>query len=73
MPEGTGRATKVELIEELIREFRASGNQDDVFDSLAAGKLADIIAVPGNPLDDIHQTEHVFFVMKEGVVVRNAK
>lgn len=41
--------------------------------TIAAGKLADIIAVPGNPLDDIHQTEHVFFVMKDGAVVKNAK
>jgi imidazolonepropionase-like amidohydrolase len=42
---------------------------DDRLGTLTAGKLADIIAVPGNPLDDIHQTEHVFFVMKEGQVV----
>ena len=39
--------------------------------TIASGKLADIIAVPGNPLDDIHQTEHVFFVMKDGAVVKN--
>ncbi len=31
---------------------------------------ADIIAVPGNPLDDISVLEHVTFVMKSGVVVR---
>jgi DNA-binding MarR family transcriptional regulator len=30
---------KKELIEELIREFRVSGNQDDAFDSLAAERL----------------------------------
>ncbi len=41
--------------------------------TIAAGKLADIIAVPGNPLDDIHQTERVFFVMKEGQVVKNTR
>ena len=44
---------------------------DDRLGSLTAGKLADIIAVPGDPLADIHQTEHVFFVMKEGAVVKN--
>jgi DNA-binding MarR family transcriptional regulator len=33
------RRSKNELIEELIREFRVSGNQDDAFDSLAAGRL----------------------------------
>ena len=39
---------------------------------LAPGRLADIIAVPGNPLTDIHVTEHVSFVMKGPVVVRGA-
>jgi imidazolonepropionase-like amidohydrolase len=38
--------------------------------TLAAGKLADIIAVPGNPLDDIKVMERVAFVMKDGVVVK---
>jgi len=38
--------------------------------TLTAGKLADIIAVPGNPLDDIKVMERVTFVMKDGVVVK---
>jgi imidazolonepropionase-like amidohydrolase len=37
---------------------------------LKAGYYADIVAVPGNPLDDIGVVEHVSFVMKNGVVVR---
>ncbi len=37
---------------------------------LKAGYYADIIAVPGNPLDDISVMEHVQFVMKNGEVVR---
>jgi imidazolonepropionase-like amidohydrolase len=32
--------------------------------------FADIIAVPGNPLDDITTVEHVSFVMKAGLIVR---
>jgi imidazolonepropionase-like amidohydrolase len=43
---------------------------DDRLGTLAAGKTADVVAVPGNPLDDIHATEHVAFVMKDGVVVK---
>jgi imidazolonepropionase-like amidohydrolase len=39
--------------------------------TLEPGKLADVVAVPGNPLQDIRKTEGVFFVMKEGVVYRN--
>jgi imidazolonepropionase-like amidohydrolase len=37
---------------------------------LAAGFDADIVAVPGNPLDDIRATERVVFVMKGGTIVR---
>ena len=37
---------------------------------LKPGYYADIIAVPGNPLDDISVVEHVSFVMKNGDVVR---
>jgi imidazolonepropionase-like amidohydrolase len=32
--------------------------------------LADVIAVPGNPLEDISAVERVSFVMKGGVIVR---
>ncbi len=37
---------------------------------LKPGYKADVIAVPGNPLDDIRAVEHVSFVMKNGVVYR---
>jgi imidazolonepropionase-like amidohydrolase len=35
---------------------------------LVPGLLADIIGVPGNPLEDITVTQHVGFVMKGGKV-----
>ncbi len=38
--------------------------------NLAPGYFADVIAVPGNPLDDISATTRVQFVMKGGVVYR---
>jgi imidazolonepropionase-like amidohydrolase len=37
---------------------------------LKPGYYADIVAVPGNPLDDISTCEHVSFVMKDGKVLR---
>jgi len=43
----------------------------DQLGSLENGKLADVIAVPGDPTADIRATEKVFFVMKEGVIFRN--
>src|SRR6202041_1087219 len=39
--------------------------------SLEAGKWADIIAVPTNPLDDVRVLENIPFVMKAGVVYKN--
>jgi imidazolonepropionase-like amidohydrolase len=38
--------------------------------TLEAGKLADVVAVPGDPVADIRNVEKVMFVMKEGVVYR---
>ncbi len=43
----------------------------DRLGTLTAGKIADVVAVPGDPVADIRQTEKVFFVMKEGTVYRN--
>jgi len=45
----------------------------DKIGTLETGKLADVVAVPGDPVQNIRQTEHVFFVMKEGVVFKNEK
>jgi len=39
--------------------------------TLEKGKLADIVAVPGDPLQDIAATEKVLFVMKDGMIYRN--
>jgi imidazolonepropionase-like amidohydrolase len=40
----------------------------DQVGTLQPGKSADVVAVVGNPLDDIKATEHPAFVMKEGVI-----
>ncbi len=39
--------------------------------TLEKGKLADVIAMPGDPTADITATERVSFVMKEGKIIRN--
>lgn len=36
--------------------------------TLEAGKLADVIAVPGDPSHDVVVLQHVDFVMKDGVI-----
>lgn len=44
---------------------------DDKIGTIAPGKLADIIAVDKNPLEDISTLKQVAFVMKDGNVYRN--
>jgi imidazolonepropionase-like amidohydrolase len=45
---------------------------DNRIGSLTAGKLADVVAVPGNPLQDIKVMERPVFVMKNGVVYKSS-
>ncbi|WP_298948653.1 amidohydrolase family protein [uncultured Paracoccus sp.] len=44
----------------------------DQVGTLEVGKLADIIAVDGNPLENIERMRNVGFVMKDGIVYKSA-
>jgi imidazolonepropionase-like amidohydrolase len=43
---------------------------DDRLGSVQVGKIADLVAVPGDPLADISAMRRVNFVMKDGIVHR---
>ena len=43
----------------------------DRIGAIAPGKLADIVAVRGNPLEDVTILQHVSFVMKDGAVYKD--
>ncbi|RPH63415.1 MAG: amidohydrolase family protein [Acidobacteria bacterium] len=53
-----------------ITNAQVMGWQDQI-GSITKGKFADLIAVAGNPLDDITELQRVRFVMKGGKVIRN--
>lgn len=43
--------------------------QKDTLGTIADGKLADILVVDGNPLDDIRNTQNIFLVIKNGEIL----
>jgi imidazolonepropionase-like amidohydrolase len=62
-----GLTPRAVLQADLINGAKLLGWQGQIGE-LKAGYYADIIAVPGNPLDDITVLEHVSFVMKGGII-----
>ena len=64
-----GMKPLVVLQADLIQGAKLLGWGEEI-GQLKPGYLADVIAVPGNPLEDISTVERVSFVMKGGVVVR---
>jgi len=54
---------------DMIEGARVLGWQGQIGE-LKTGYYADVVAVPGNPLEDIRTLQHVSFVMKNGAVVR---
>ena len=60
---------------QALRSATMSGaelvDMKDQIGSIQPGKLADLVAVPGNPLNDIVVLEKVNFVMKDGVVYKS--
>jgi imidazolonepropionase-like amidohydrolase len=59
--------TPMQAIESATRVAAELLDMSDRVGTVEAGKLADLVAVPGNPLQDITAMERVSFVMKDGV------
>lgn len=61
----------MEAIQSATMETAKLLKIDDQLGSIEVGKLADIVAVDGNPIKDIAVMQNVSFVMKDGKVYKN--
>ncbi len=66
-----GGMPAIEAIQSATVTAAALVGRSDDLGKIEKGKLADIVAVNGNPLEDIKSVLKVAFVMKDGVVFRN--
>jgi imidazolonepropionase-like amidohydrolase len=62
--------TPMQAIQTATRNAADLLDMSDRIGTIEIGKLADIVAVPGNPLNDITAMERVGFVMKDGNVYK---
>jgi imidazolonepropionase-like amidohydrolase len=62
--------TPIQAIQSATSSAADLLGKSDLLGSLKPGKYADIIAVSGDPLADIHVLEHISFVMKEGKIYK---
>jgi imidazolonepropionase-like amidohydrolase len=65
-----GGMPPMKAIQSATREAARLLKIDDRLGTLEEKKLADVVAVEGNPLEDIGAMRRVVFVMKEGVVFK---
>jgi len=62
--------TPMQAIQSATRNAADLLGKSDMLGSVKAGKFADMVAVSGNPLEDVSLLEHVKFVMKDGKVYK---
>jgi imidazolonepropionase-like amidohydrolase len=65
--------TPIQAIQSATIEAARLMGWDDRIGSAAPGKLADLIAVQGDPIGDISALERVSFVMKGGIVIKDQR
>jgi len=65
--------TAMQIIHAATRDAADLLGMKNHVGTLEAGKLADIIAVPGDPMSDVKTLEHANFVMKGGTVIVEKK
>ena len=62
---------EIETIQSATKTASELLGINEILGTIQKNKLADIIAVEGNPLDDISALQNVVFVMKDGVIYKS--
>jgi imidazolonepropionase-like amidohydrolase len=65
--------TPIQAIQSATRWAAELLRRQDQVGMVAPGLFADLIAVPGDPTDDVTLLEHVPFVMKGGALVKDTR
>jgi imidazolonepropionase-like amidohydrolase len=65
--------TPMQAIQSATTVAAALLDQQDELGAIEAGKLADIVAVSGDPIKDIAELERVKFVMKDGQIYKDVR
>ncbi len=65
--------TPIEAIQAATRSAAEALDRTGDVGAIAVGRYGDLIAVDGDPLQDVRVLEHVAFVMKGGAVVKSAQ
>jgi imidazolonepropionase-like amidohydrolase len=66
-----GGMTPLQALQAATMNGAALLNWSDSIGTIEPGKFADIIAIDGDPIQNINAIEKVVFVMKDGVVFKN--
>jgi imidazolonepropionase-like amidohydrolase len=65
--------TPMQIIQAATRNGAAVCGLEDELGTIEPGKIADVIVIDGNPLEDIERFESVLIVIHNGVVIRDER
>jgi imidazolonepropionase-like amidohydrolase len=65
--------TAMQIIEAATRNAATVCGLADELGTIEAGKIADVIVVDGNPLEDVRSLESVIVVIHNGVIIRDER
>jgi imidazolonepropionase-like amidohydrolase len=63
--------TSMQIIQAATQKAAVVCNQGDSLGTLETGKIADILVVDGNPLENLQALSQIVLILHQGVIIRN--